>query len=117
MTGTLARFLAERQIPTPENRYLAEAEGDIENVNNVLKITQIRVKFHLKVPQGKAQEAREAFSSYLTSCPAAQSVIGCIHIQDDLAVEEMAGSCWVAQKFPGHPIQPLKRKKGRLTSS
>ncbi len=92
MTGTLARFLAERQIPTPEDRYRAEVEGDIENVNNVLKITQIRVKFYLKVLQGKAREAREAFSSYLTSCPAAQSVIGCIHIKDDLIIEETAGS-------------------------
>jgi len=91
MTGTLARFLAERQIPTPEERYRAEVEGDIENVNNILKITQIRVKFYLKVLQGKAREAREAFSSYLSSCPAAQSVIGCIHIKDDLIIEETAG--------------------------
>ena len=90
MTGTLARFLAERQIPTPEDRYRAEVEGDIENVNNVLKITQIRVKFYLKVLQGKARDAREAFSSYLSSCPAAQSVIGCIHIKDDLIIEETA---------------------------
>ena len=89
--GTLARFLAERQIPTPEDRYRAEVEGDIENVNNILKITQIRVKFYLKVLQGKVQEAREAFSSYLTSCPAAQSVIGCIKIKDDLIIEQMAG--------------------------
>jgi organic hydroperoxide reductase OsmC/OhrA len=91
MMGTLARFLAERQIPTPQDRYRAEVEGDIENVNNVLKITQIRVKYYLKLPQGKAKEARDAFSSYLTSCPAAQSVIGCIHIKDDLMIEETAG--------------------------
>ena len=88
MTGTLARFLAEKQIATPEDRYWAEVEGDIENVNKVLKITQIRVKFHLKVPEGKAGEAKEAFSTYLTSCPAAQSVIGCIQIRDDLVIEE-----------------------------
>jgi hypothetical protein len=36
-------------------------EGDIENVNNVLKITQIRVKYHLKVPREKTEEAKEAF--------------------------------------------------------
>jgi organic hydroperoxide reductase OsmC/OhrA len=90
MMGTLARFLAEQQIPTPEDLYQAEVEGDIENVSNVLKITRIRVKYHLKVPSGKSREAREAFSSYLTSCPAAQSVIGCIHIKDDLLMEEMA---------------------------
>jgi hypothetical protein len=43
----------------------------------------------LKVPQGKVEEAKVAFSSYLTSCPAAQSVIGCIKIQDDLKIEEI----------------------------
>jgi hypothetical protein len=42
------------------------------------------------VVQGKAKEAREAVSSYLASCPAAQSVIGCIQIKDDLIVEEVA---------------------------
>jgi len=88
MMGTLARFLAEKKIPTPEELYWADVEGDIENVNNVLKITQIRVKYHLKVPQAKTAEVKEAFSSYLTSCPAAQSVIGCINIKDDIAIEE-----------------------------
>jgi len=87
--GTLAAALAGKKIRTPEELYWADVEGDIENVNSVLKITQIRVKYHLKVPPGKTGEAREAFSSYLSSCPAAQSVIGCIQIKDELAVEEM----------------------------
>ena len=91
MTGTLARFLAERQIPTPEDRYWVEVEGDIENVNDILKITQIRVNYHLNVPEGKDQQAKEAFSVYLTSCPAAQSVIGCINIKDHLVIEKSAG--------------------------
>lgn len=91
MMGTLARFLAEKQIPTPEDRYWADVEGDIENVNNILKITQMRVKYHLKVPQGKAGEAKEAFSSYLSFCPAAQSVIGCIQIKDDMIMEAITG--------------------------
>jgi organic hydroperoxide reductase OsmC/OhrA len=88
MMGTLARFLAEKKIPTPEELYWADVEGDIENVNNVLKITQIRVKYHLKTPQEKTTEVKEALSSYLTSCPAAQSVIGCIQIKDDIVIEE-----------------------------
>jgi organic hydroperoxide reductase OsmC/OhrA len=91
MMGTLARFLAERKIPTPEDRYRAEVEGDIESIDNVLKITQIRVRYYLKAVQEKVKEAREAFSSYLTYCPAAQSVIGCIQIKDDLIVEEVPG--------------------------
>ena len=91
MMGTLATRLAGKKIPTPEDRYWADVEGDIENVNNVLKITQIRVKYHLKVPKEKVAEARDALSSYLSFCPAAQSVIGCINIKDDLIIEEIAG--------------------------
>jgi hypothetical protein len=34
------------------------------------------------------EEAKEAFSSYLNSCPAAQSVMGCIRIKDDIMIEE-----------------------------
>jgi organic hydroperoxide reductase OsmC/OhrA len=91
MMGTLATALARKKIATPEDRYWADVEGDIENVNQVLKITEIRVRYHLKIPREKTGEAKEAFSSYLTSCPAAQSVIGCIRIKDDLAVEQTAG--------------------------
>lgn len=89
--GTLATVLAGKKIPTPEERFWADVEGDIENVNGVLKITKIRVKCHLKVAPGKAQEAQDAFSIYLVRCPAAQSVIGCIHIEDELVVDEMLG--------------------------
>jgi organic hydroperoxide reductase OsmC/OhrA len=84
--GTLAKFLAGKSIPTPEERYWAEVEGDIESVNNVLRITEIRVVYHLKVPQEKVEEARESFSGYLTSCPAAQSVTGCIRLRDRLNI-------------------------------
>ena len=88
--GTLATMLAGKKIPTPEDRYWADVEGDIENVNNVLRITQIRASYHLKVLKGRADEAKEAFSSYLNFCPAAQSVIGCINIRDNIDVEEVS---------------------------
>ncbi len=90
MMGTLATVLAGKKIATPEDRYRAEVEGDIESADNVLRITRIRVRYHLKIPADKAADAREAFSSYITSCPAAQSVIGCIDITDDLVIEETA---------------------------
>jgi len=86
--GTLAGGLAGKRIPTPEDRYWADVEGDIEDVNGILKITRIRVQYHLKIPKEKAAEAREPFSTYLGRCPAAQSVIGCIRIEDQLIIEE-----------------------------
>jgi len=88
MMGTLATALAREKIPTPEDRYVANVEGDIENVNNVLKITEIRVNYSLKVEKGKAEEVKGAFSAYLSSCPAAQSVIGCIRIKDEITIQE-----------------------------
>jgi organic hydroperoxide reductase OsmC/OhrA len=91
MMGTLARVLAGKNIQTPEDRYWAEVEGDIENVNGVLKITRIRATYHLKIPKEKSEDAWHSFSSYLIRCPAAQSVIGCIQIQDNLMIEETAG--------------------------
>jgi hypothetical protein len=89
MMGTLATLLAGKKIRTPEDSFRAEVEGDIEDVSGILKITQIRVTYHLKVSNEKVEEAKEAFSSYLAACPAAQSVIGCIAIRDHLEIEEM----------------------------
>ena len=89
MMGTLAAVLAGKKIETHEGLYSADVEGDIENVNNVLKITQIRVKYHLKVPKGKTADARDALSSYIAFCPGAQSVIGCIEISDEAIIEEL----------------------------
>ena len=86
MMGTLATALAGKSIPTTEDLYWADVEGDIEKVNNIPKITQIRVRYHLKVSEGQAPEAREALSTYITRCPAAQSVIGCIDIRDELTL-------------------------------
>ena len=90
MMGTLAGVLAGKKITTPEDRYRADVKGDIENVAGVLKITRIGVTYHLKIPPEKAEEAREAFSTYIKRCPAAQSVIGCIRIEDDLVIEEIS---------------------------
>ena len=88
MMGTLATLMAGKKITTPEALYWADVEGDIENVNGVLKITTIRVKYHLNVTEGKMADAKECFSNYITRCPAAQSVIGCIKIEDELNFEK-----------------------------
>jgi len=76
---------------TPKERYWADVEGDVENVNNVLKITQIRVKYNVKVDKGKSNDVKEALKSYITRCPAAQSVIGCIDIRSDAVIDELGG--------------------------
>ena len=89
MMGTLATVMAGHKIPTNRDRYRADVEADIEDVDGVLKIARIRVIYHLKVARDKADQARQAMSTYLKHCPAAQSLIGCIDIQDQLEIEEL----------------------------
>ncbi len=88
MMGTLATLMAGKKIPTPESLYWADVEGDIENVNGILKITTIRVKYHLKVSEDKVPDAKDCFANYITRCPAAQSVTGCIKLEDELILEK-----------------------------
>jgi organic hydroperoxide reductase OsmC/OhrA len=88
MMGSLATLMAGKKIPTPEQLYWADVEGDIENVEGVLRITTIRVKMHLKCPEEKVAEAKEAFANYIKRCPAAQSVKDCIKLQDELIFEK-----------------------------
>lgn len=85
--GTLAAVLAKKKIRTFEDLYCADVEGDIEKAGDIIKITRIRVTYHLRVPKDQATDAREAFSSYISLCPAAQSVINCIDIRDELVLE------------------------------
>jgi hypothetical protein len=89
MTGTLARLLAGKQIETGAENFWADVQGDIEEVNGVLKITEVRVDFHLMVPRGKQEDVKEIMATYLTQCPAAQSVAGCIQIKDRAIIEEI----------------------------
>lgn len=87
--GTFATLLAKSKIPTPEARYQAEVSGDIENVNGVLKITRILVRYKLKLSADKRDAAQAAFEIYLPHCPAAQSVIAAIKIDHMLEMSDL----------------------------
>jgi hypothetical protein len=89
MMGTLATVLAGRKIPTFSDRYRADVEGDVEDIDGVLRITRIRVAYTLSVPPGKIPDARAALETYITRCPAAMSVRGCIEITDSAQIEEL----------------------------
>lgn len=86
MMGTFASVLATRKIRTHSDRYRADVEGDIEDVDGVLKITVIRVHYELKLSQSEEADARWALENYLEKCPGAMSVSGCIRIDHSLEV-------------------------------
>jgi hypothetical protein len=88
MMGTYASVLATKKIRSHTDRYRAEVEGDIENVEGLLKITTIRVNYFLKIRSEEADNAKWAFDNYISLCPGAQSVIGCIKIEHNLELLE-----------------------------
>lgn len=79
--------LEARGIKSAEN-LIAEVEGDIEDVDGLLKITKIRLKYRLKIPSGTREKAERALSVYAEKCPAYQSVKGCIECSWQAEMEE-----------------------------
>jgi len=53
-------------------------EGDIEDVDGVLRITKIRLTYRFRIPPGTREKAERAVAVYADLCPAYQSVKGCI---------------------------------------
>lgn len=84
MMGTFASVLATKKIRTHSDRFRATVEGDIENIEGVLKITVIRVHYLLKAGPEEEDGARWAMDNYLEKCPGAMSVTGCIRLEHDL---------------------------------
>ena len=55
-------------------------EGDIEDVDGVLRITRIRIAYSVKAPAGSDEKIERALESYAEKCPAYQSVKECIDV-------------------------------------
>ena len=87
MMGTLATVLAGKKIRTFRDQFIATVTGDIENVEGVLKITRINVRYLLTLPEAQQESATDCFNNYIHKCPGAQSVIGCIDINHELKME------------------------------
>jgi organic hydroperoxide reductase OsmC/OhrA len=77
-----------RGIKSAEN-LVAEVEGDIEDVDGVLKITKIRLKYQLKIPSGAREKADRALETYAEKCPGYQTVKDCIACSWDAGIEEV----------------------------
>ena len=77
-----------REIPASSNTISAAVEGDIEAIDKVMRITRIRVRYHLKVPKGKREAAERAVEKHSTGCPAANSIRGCIDLDIKADIEE-----------------------------
>jgi uncharacterized OsmC-like protein len=70
------------------NNLVAQVEGDIDDVDGVLKIARIRLHYRLHIPPGSREKVDRLLASYAEKCPAYQSVKGCIECSWDAEIEE-----------------------------
>ena len=76
-----------RGIKSADN-LMAQVEGDIEDVDGVLKITKIRLRYRFKIPPGTREKVDRVLATYSEKCPAYQSVKGCIECSWDAEIVE-----------------------------
>lgn len=76
-----------REVKSADN-LVADVEGDIEDVDGVLKITEIRLKYRFKIPPGSRDKAERAVETHADKCPAYLSVKGCIDCTWEAVIRE-----------------------------
>ena len=59
-----------------------------EDVDGVMRITKIRLRYRFKIPPGMREKLDRVLASYAEKCPAYQSVKGCIACSWEAEVEE-----------------------------
>ena len=59
----------------------------MEDVDGVLKISKIRIKYAFKAPKELHDKAQRALSAYAALCPAYQSVKDCIECTWEADIE------------------------------
>ncbi len=62
-------------------------EGDLEKVERTIRITEVRVKYHLPLKREEEETAERVMQVHPAGCPAHQSVKDCIRIVIDREYE------------------------------
>jgi organic hydroperoxide reductase OsmC/OhrA len=55
----------------------------------VLKVSHIKVTFHLTIPEGTRPRAERALAVVERGCPVAQTLKGCVQFAYDAVIHEM----------------------------
>lgn len=63
----------------------------MEAPGGVLKVTRIRVRYHLTIPAGKRPEAERALAVFERRCPVAQTLRGCVAFEHAWEIREESG--------------------------
>jgi len=53
-----------------------------------MRVTAIRVQYHLVIPPGKREDAERALAVFERGCPVAQTLKGCVAITHEWEIRE-----------------------------
>lgn len=66
----------------------AEAEGINEVVDGLPVLTEIRVRYRLRIPGGTREKVERALERHQSKCPTAASLRGAVEIKWEAEIEE-----------------------------
>ncbi len=89
MLGTLNGALEVRQVSLDAEAIVAEVEGINEIVDKIPTLTEIRIRYKLKIPAGSREVVDRALASHQSKCPTAHSLKDAVAISWEANIEEV----------------------------
>ena len=88
MLGTLNGALEVRQVALPPGDIVAEVEGINELVDKIPTLTEVHIRYRLRIPAGSRETVDRALASHQSKCPTAQSFEGAVRITWEAEISE-----------------------------
>ena len=88
MVGTLVAALEVRQVKLEAGAVHAEVEGVNEVRDGLPVLTEVRIRYRLRVPAGSRETAERALARHQERCPTASSLKGAVSVSWSAEIEE-----------------------------
>lgn len=88
MLGTLNGALEVRQVKLAPDEIVASVEGVNEVVDGVPLLTELHVRYRLRIPPGTRETVERALARHQSKCPSAQSFKDSVRIRWSADIEE-----------------------------
>ncbi len=89
MLGTLNGALEAREVELGPDDVVAEVEGVNEMRGKVPVLTEIRVHYRLRVPEGSRGTVEKILSRHQEFCPSARTLEGAVDVSWTAEIEEI----------------------------
>ena len=89
MLGTLNGALEAREVHIEPDDLVAEVEGVNELRGKVPVLTELRIHYRMRIPEGTRETVEKVLSRHQEFCPSAQTLKGAVEISWTADIEEV----------------------------